>query len=359
VPGFFTSARVCEQVRSGINALPRGQKNAGLALGFTLPQTYRHVLLPMAFRLVVPPLTSEFLNIFKNSAVCSTIGLLELAAQGRQLVDYTAQPYESFIAVTVLYLLINVVVMTLMRVVENKTRVPGYLGGSEMYEFDWSSIPGALPFLWEGMKVSLEITLTAVVFGIVWGTALAMMRLSSVKPLAFFAASYVNLFRAIPLVMVLLWFFLIVPQLLKSFFNLDPNTDVRLTSAMIGFALFESAYYSEIIRAGIQSVPKGQVAAASALGMSYAQAMRLVVLPQAFRNMVPLLLTQAIVLFQDTSLVYVSALADFFGAAYKVGDRDGRLVELLLFAGAVYFASALRPRCWCGATKKLNAHVAP
>ena len=206
-----------------------------------------------------------------------------------------------------------------------------------MYEFDWSSIPGALPFLWEGMKVSLEITLTAVVFGIVWGTALAMMRLSSVKPLAFFAASYVNLFRAIPLVMVLLWFFLIVPQLLKSFLSLDPNTDVRLTSAMVGFALFESAYYSEIIRAGIQSVPKGQVAAASALGMSYAQAMRLVVLPQAFRNMVPLLLTQAIILFQDTSLVYVIGLADFFGTAQKIGDRDGRIVELLLFAGAVYF----------------------
>ena len=228
-----------------------------------------------------------------------------------------------------------------------------------MYEFDWSSIPGALPFLWEGMKVSLEITLTAVVVGIVWGTLLAMMRLSSVKPLAWFAAGYVNLFRAIPLAMVLLWFFLIVPQLLKSFFNLDPNTDVRLTSAMIGFALFESAYYSEIIRAGIQSVPKGQVAAASALGMSYSQAMRLVVLPQAFRNMVPLLLTQAIVLFQDTSLVYVSALADFFGAAYKVGDRDGRLVELLLFAGAVYFficfaASQLVRRY----QKKLNAHVA-
>jgi glutamate/aspartate transport system permease protein len=127
--GFFTSARVCEQVRSGINSLPRGQKNAGLALGFTLPQTYRHVLLPMAFRLVVPPLTSEFLNIFKNSAVCSTIGLLELAAQGRQLVDYTAQPYESFIAVTLLYVLINVVVMGLMRVIEEKTRVPGYIGG--------------------------------------------------------------------------------------------------------------------------------------------------------------------------------------------------------------------------------------
>jgi glutamate/aspartate transport system permease protein len=127
--GFFTSARVSEQVRSGINSLPRGQKNAGLALGFTLPQTYRYVMLPMAFRLIVPPLTSEFLNIFKNSAVCSTIGLLELAAQGRQLVDYTAQPYESFIAVTVLYMLINVVVMTGMRWVEHKVRVPGYIGG--------------------------------------------------------------------------------------------------------------------------------------------------------------------------------------------------------------------------------------
>ncbi|EXI92913.1 MAG: putative glutamine ABC transporter permease protein GlnM [Candidatus Accumulibacter sp. BA-94] len=126
---LFTSARVAEQVRSGINSLPPGQKNAGLALGFTLSQTYRHVMLPMAVRLIVPPLTSEFLNIFKNSAVCSTIGLLELAAQGRQLVDYTAQPYESFIAVTVAYLLLNVVVMSGMRWVETHVRVPGYIGG--------------------------------------------------------------------------------------------------------------------------------------------------------------------------------------------------------------------------------------
>ena len=206
-----------------------------------------------------------------------------------------------------------------------------------MYEFDWSSIPGALPFLWDGMKVSLVITAQAVLVGIVWGTALAMMRLSSVKALSWFAAGYVNLFRAVPLVMVLLWFFLIVPRFVETLLDFPPGTDLRLSSAMMGFALFEAAYYSEIIRAGIQSVPKGQVSAASALGMTYAQGMRLVVLPQAFRNMVPLLLTQAIILFQDTSLVYVSALADFFGAAYKVGDRDGRLVELLLFAGAVYF----------------------
>jgi glutamate/aspartate transport system permease protein len=206
-----------------------------------------------------------------------------------------------------------------------------------MYELDWTSIPGAMPFLLKGMFISLEITLSAIVFGIVWGKLLAMMRLSSIRPLSWFAAGYVNLFRAIPLIMVLLWFFLIVPHLLESLLGFPRGSDMRLGSAIAGFALFEAAYYSEIIRAGIQSVPKGQMAAASALGMSYRQSMYLVVLPQAFRNMIPLLLTQGIILFQDTSLVYVSALADFFGAAYKVGDRDGRLVELLLFAGAVYF----------------------
>jgi glutamate/aspartate transport system permease protein len=127
--GFFTAARVAEQVRSGINSLPRGQKNAGLAMGFTLPQVYRHVLLPMAYRIIVPPLTSEFLNIFKNSAVATTIGLIELSRQAQQLVDFTAQPYEAFIAVTLLYLLINVAVMFLMRQVEQKVRVPGFIGG--------------------------------------------------------------------------------------------------------------------------------------------------------------------------------------------------------------------------------------
>jgi len=187
-----------------------------------------------------------------------------------------------------------------------------------MYEFDWSSIPGALPYLWTGMVMTLKITAVAVAVGIVWGTLLALL-------------------RSIPLVMVLLWFFLIVPSLLVSLFNIPRSSDTRLVSAMVAFSLFEAAYYSEIIRAGIRSVSKGQMGAAQALGMSHAQAMRLVILPQAFRNMVPLLLTQGIILFQDTSLVYVSSLADFFGVAYRVGSRDGRLVELLLFAGAVYF----------------------
>jgi glutamate/aspartate transport system permease protein len=124
---LFTAARVTEQVRAGINSLAGGQKNAGFALGFSLPQTYRYVLLPMAFRIIVPPLTSEFLNIFKNSAVATTIGFIELSRQAQQLVDYTAQPYEAFIAVTVLYLAINVVVMQFMRWLEKRTRVPGYL----------------------------------------------------------------------------------------------------------------------------------------------------------------------------------------------------------------------------------------
>jgi len=126
--GTFTSARIAEQVRSGIQSLPPGQKGAALALGLTLPQAYRHVMLPMSFRIILPPLTSEFLNIFKNSAVASTIGLIELSRQSQQLVDYTAQAYEAFIAVTLLYVLINVGVMLAMRWLEAKTRVPGYIG---------------------------------------------------------------------------------------------------------------------------------------------------------------------------------------------------------------------------------------
>jgi glutamate/aspartate transport system permease protein len=206
-----------------------------------------------------------------------------------------------------------------------------------MHHFDWSSIPGALPALWTGAVITLKITLVAIVVGIVWGTVLAIMRLSSIKPLVWFASAYVTVFRSIPLVMVLLWFFLIVPQVLQNVLGLSPDIDIRLASAMVAFSLFEAAYYSEIIRAGIQSVSRGQINAAFALGMNYGTAMRLVVLPQAFRAMVPLLLTQAIVLFQDTSLVYVISLADFFRTATNIGDRDGTSVEMVLFAGACYF----------------------
>lgn len=126
--GFFTSARVAEQVRSGIGSLPPGQRDAGLAMGLTLGQTYRFVLLPVAFRIIIPPLTSEFLNVFKNSAVASTIGLIELSRQSQQLVDYTAQPYEAFIAVTVLYFALNFFIMLFMRWLEMRARVPGLIG---------------------------------------------------------------------------------------------------------------------------------------------------------------------------------------------------------------------------------------
>jgi glutamate/aspartate transport system permease protein len=206
-----------------------------------------------------------------------------------------------------------------------------------MHHFDWSGIPGALPTLWTGAIITFKITLIAIVFGIIWGTILAMFRLSSIKPLEWFAKGYVTLFRSIPLVMVLLWFFLIVPQVLQNVLGLSADIDIRLASAMVAFSLFEAAYYSEIIRAGIQAVPRGQINAAFALGMTYGQAMRLIVLPQAFRAMVPLLLTQGIVLFQDTSLVYVISLADFFRTATNIGDRDGTNVEMVLFAGACYF----------------------
>jgi len=127
--GFFTGARICEQVRAGIESLSKGQKAAGLALGLSLRQTYNHVLLPMAFRIIVPPLSSEMVNLIKNSAVASTIGLLELAAMSRQLVDYTARAYESFTAVTILYVALNLVVLGFMRWVEAKARVPGFIGG--------------------------------------------------------------------------------------------------------------------------------------------------------------------------------------------------------------------------------------
>ena len=205
-----------------------------------------------------------------------------------------------------------------------------------MQELDFSSLtPQAIATLWSGMLISLQVAATALGVGLVWGTVLAMMRLSRFRALSFLAATYINLFRSIPLAMVLLSFYLIVPQLLRSLF--DTSMDTRLLSALVGFALFESAYFAEIMRAGIQSVSKGQLAAAVALGMKPLQAMRLVVLPQAFRNMLPLLLTQLILLFQDTSLVYVISLTDFFTSASGIGERDGRLEEMMIVAGVVYF----------------------
>ena len=190
------------------------------------------------------------------------------------------------------------------------------------------------------MVRTFQITATAIVVGILLGTLIAVLRLSKNRMLSSLAALYVNGFRSIPLVMVLLWFYLLVPSVISKIVG-QPNMDIRLLSAFVAFSLFEASYYAEIIRAGIQSISRGQVSAGLALGMTGGQTMRLIVLPQAFRRMTPLLLTQAIILFQDTSLVYVIGLAEFFGMAYNTGNRDGTLVELLLFAGAVYLVICL------------------
>jgi len=205
--------------------------------------------------------------------------------------------------------------------------------------FDWDVIRRSLPYLFrEGMTFTVTLTLLAMTGGIIFGTLLAMMRLSSFKPVSLVAGVYVNLMRSVPLVLVIFWFYFLVPYI-GQWMTGSPRP-VRVgafASSLLTFTLFEAAYFAEIMRAGIQSISKGQPAAASALGLTYGQTMRYVVLPQAFRNMVPVLLTQTIVLFQDTSLVYVLSITDFLGAASKVAQRDGRLVEMYLFAALVYF----------------------
>jgi glutamate/aspartate transport system permease protein len=199
-----------------------------------------------------------------------------------------------------------------------------------MTDFDLSVIVDNLPFLWDGLQLSLLLTGLAIVGGIILGTLLALMRLSGVLPLALFAAAYVNLIRSVPLILVIFWFYFLVPLALGrpigSFY-----------SALIAFVLFEAAYYSEIIRAGIQSVRKGQVHAGQATGLGYWQIQRFIVLPQAFRNMIPILVTQGIILFQDTSLVFVVSLRDFMTVSSIVARTEGRLVEMYVFAALVYF----------------------
>ena len=205
-------------------------------------------------------------------------------------------------------------------------------------EFDFEVIERSLPYLWQGMQFTLYLTLLAMLGGIVLGTLLALTRLSSFRVLNLPAGAYVNLLRSTPLILVIFWFYFLVPLVIRAIENSPYAEGIGpFYSALIAFTLFEAAYYCEIIRAGIQSVPHGQVSAAYALGLNYRQAMTLVVLPQAFRNMIPILLTQGIILFQDTSLVYVVGLTDFMGAASKIAQRDGRLVEMYLFAALIYF----------------------
>jgi glutamate/aspartate transport system permease protein len=185
-------------------------------------------------------------------------------------------------------------------------------------------------FIVKGLIFSVELTLIAMVGGIIIGTLLALMRLSGRKWFVIPATAYVNLLRSIPLAMVILWFFLIIPLLIGKSLGAE-------LSAIITFTVFEAAYYSEVMRAGIQSVPKGQVHAGYAVGMTYKQCMQLIVLPQAFRNMLPVLLTQTIILFQDTSLVYVIGAYDLLKGFEVSGKNFNRPAETYLLAALVYF----------------------
>ncbi len=201
-----------------------------------------------------------------------------------------------------------------------------------MMNLDWSFYNWALiqDFVLKGLGFSLMLTVVATLGGIFFGTLLALMRLSGKRWLGVPATLYVNGMRSIPLVMVILWFFLLVPFLIGRPIGAE-------VSAMITFIAFEAAYFSEIMRAGIQSIPRGQVFAGLALGMSYGQNMKLVVLPQAFRNMLPVLLTQTIILFQDTSLVYAIGAYDMLKGFEVAGKNFGRPIEAYLMAAVLYF----------------------
>ena len=211
--------------------------------------------------------------------------------------------------------------------------------------FDWEIITR---FVAKGFAFSVQLTLVAMTGGIVFGTLLALLRLSGKKWLAAPAAIYVNGMRSIPLVMVILWFFLLIPFLIGKPIGAE-------WSAVITFTVFEAAYYSEIMRAGIQSVARGQAHAGYAVGLTYSQTMRYIVLPQAFRNMLPVLLTQTIILFQDTSLVYAIGAYDLLRGFEVAGKNFNRPVETYLLAAVVYFVICFSLSV---AVKKLQARTA-
>ncbi len=223
--------------------------------------------------------------------------------------------------------------------------------------FDFDVIQRSWRYLFfDGMAFTLQLTLLAMAGGIAFGTMLALARLSSFKPLALVAGAYVNLLRSIPLVLVIFWFYFLVPYIGAWVIGSDKPVKVgAFTSCLVTFIMFEACYYCEIMRAGIQSIARGQVMAGYALGLTYWQTTKSIVLPQAFRNMAPVLLTQTIVLFQDVSLVYVLSITDFVGAASKVAQRDGRLVEMYLFIALVYFVICFGLSSW---VKRFQSRIA-
>ena len=203
---------------------------------------------------------------------------------------------------------------------------------------DLSALAGAFPFLMKGLWFTLQITFVGVTGGIVFGSLLAIARLSQNRLLSALATAYVNLMRSIPLILVIFWVFFLVPWAIGWITgNGRPVAVGASLTIFVTFVLFEAAYYAEIVRAGFRSISSGQYAACDALGLSKLHAYIYILFPQAIRNVLPILLTQTIVLFQDTSLVYVISATDLLGAATKIAQRDGRLVEMYLIVGVIYF----------------------
>ena len=203
---------------------------------------------------------------------------------------------------------------------------------------DLSALAGAFPFLMKGLWFTLQITFVGVTGGIVFGSLLAIARLSQNRLLSALATAYVNLMRSIPLILVIFWVFFLVPWAIGWITgNGRPVAVGASLTIFVTFVLFEAAYYAEIVRAGFRSISSGQYAACDALGLSKLHAYIYILFPQAIRNVLPILLTQTIVLFQDTSLVYVISATDVLGAATKIAQRDGKLVEMYLIVGVIYF----------------------
>ena len=211
-----------------------------------------------------------------------------------------------------------------------------------MFNIDFSSVTNSWRFLLDGASFTLELTLVAVAGGLLLGTLIAVARLSHKWWLKTLASAYVNAIRSVPLVLLLFWVFFLMPELLRYLVGASrPITVEASVSAMVTFVVFDAAYFAEFIRAGIGSIKSGQLAAAAALGLNYAQTMRFVILPQAVKHMLPVLLTQVIVVFQDTSLVYVISANDFLGACSKIAQRDSQLILMYLLAAVVYLTVSL------------------
>jgi glutamate/aspartate transport system permease protein len=368
--GLYTASRIAEQVRAGIEALPKGQREAAAALGLGAGQVYVYVIVPQALRLIVPSLTSEAMAIYKNTSVALTIGLLELTAEARQISEQTFQTFSAFGAATIMYLILALGVYQIMNLIDAMTKIPGAIAGpgellsskmrfgdqgaTPLNGLDFSIVLESLPFLGRGLQFSLALTAVACVAGISLGTVLALAQHFKIRGITQLARAYIATIRSIPLILVVFWFFFLVPIVLgRLHAGGHPVPVGPYFTAFVTFSLFEAAYYSEIIRVGLRSVHQGQFEASKALGLSTFDTYASVIMPQAFRVASPIILSQTIILFQDTSLVYVLSLTDLVGAASKLAQLNGRLVEMYLTVAAIYlvlcvvasqFVSVLRRR---------------